>query len=92
MQIEIKKEKLSRTQRDNEIWHHRVVERVKRLEEDEDRKAAELKKKALQAKTVQLEQLDEFKTKFIQDKLVRRAPPPPLFGDADPGLGRPEGG
>jgi len=68
MQIEIKNQIKARKDAEERMWHERTIQAVKMGDAEEDRKREERQQRALHAKQVQLDQLEDFRVRYIDNK------------------------
>ena len=68
MQIAIKQQIKERKDAEERMWHERTVEAVKMGDEEEARKQEERAQRALHAKQVQLDQLEDFRVRYVENK------------------------
>jgi len=72
MQMELKKRRDDRLRAEERMWHERTVEGVRKGDEEEAKKQDEAMQRALHAKQVQLDQLEEFRVRYVTNKLDER--------------------
>mmetsp|Transcript_16322 Transcript_16322/g.39437 ORF Transcript_16322/g.39437 Transcript_16322/m.39437 type:complete len:494 (+) Transcript_16322:95-1576(+) len=72
MQMDLKKKKDDRTKAEERRWHERVVDGVRKGDAEEAQKQDEAMQRALHAKQVQLDQLEEFRQRYVGGKLDER--------------------
>uniref|UniRef100_A0A7S4KXL4 Trichohyalin-plectin-homology domain-containing protein n=3 Tax=Guillardia theta TaxID=55529 RepID=A0A7S4KXL4_GUITH len=72
LQIEIKSKIKERKIAEEKLWHERTIEAVKIGDEEEEKKKKEALDRALHAKQVQLDQLEDFRVRYVSQKLEER--------------------
>lgn len=68
MQLDVQKYLKDREKADEHMWHERTMEGIRRGQEEEDKKKEEALQRALHAKQVQLDQLEEFRVRYVTQK------------------------
>jgi hypothetical protein len=72
MQLEVKKYLKDREDANERMWHERTMEGIRRGEEEERKKKEEALQRALHAKQVQLDQLEEFRVRYVNGKRAEK--------------------
>jgi len=72
MQKQIQEEIKDRKRNEERLWHERTVEAVRLGDMEEEKKRQEALQRALQSKQVQLEQLEQFRVKYVTQKREER--------------------
>jgi len=72
LQAEIAAEKKARAKREEEFWHNKTLQQVKEMEAEEERKAEERLQRAMRAKEIQTEQLEEMRLRIVKERLDER--------------------
>lgn len=72
MQMDIKKQIKDRKEAEERMWHTRTIEAVKMGDAEEDRKREERQQRALHAKQVQLDQLEDFRVRYVDNKRAEK--------------------
>jgi len=68
MQVDIKNQIKGRRDAEERMWHARTIEAVKMGDVEEERKREERQQRALHAKQVQLDQLEDFRVRYVDNK------------------------
>jgi len=68
MQVDIKNQIKGRKDAEERMWHARTIEAVKMGDVEEERKREERQQRALHAKQVQLDQLEDFRVRYVDNK------------------------
>lgn len=68
LQMEVQSEIRGREKADERLWHERTMDEVRKGGEQEDRKREEAFQRALHAKQVQLDQLEDFRVRYVTQK------------------------
>jgi len=72
LQMEIKKQIKDRKDAEERMWHARTIEGVKMGDAEEERKREERQQRALHAKQVQLDQLEDFRVRYVDNKRAEK--------------------
>ena len=68
LQMDIKRQIKERKDAEERMWHQRTIEAVKIGDMEEERKREERQQRALHAKQVQLDQLEDFRVRYVDAK------------------------
>ncbi len=72
LQMQVKNEIRRREKEYERTWHERTIEAVRLGGEEEERKREEALQRALHAKQVQLDQLEEFRVRYVSTKRAEK--------------------
>uniref|UniRef100_A0A6U4N8R6 Trichohyalin-plectin-homology domain-containing protein n=1 Tax=Hemiselmis andersenii TaxID=464988 RepID=A0A6U4N8R6_HEMAN len=72
MQMVVQNSIKAREKEDERLWHERTMEAIRKGGEEEDRKKEEALQRALHGKQVQLDQLEEFRVRYVTQKRAEK--------------------